>query len=67
MMNPDTTVLIAEDDDGHAALIEKTFLRDEQETLDYFLVSGNVQLEKSFDHTEFMVRALEGSVRNLMG
>ncbi len=47
-MNPDTTVLIAEDDDGHAALIEKNLrragmekpcirLRDGQETLDYFL------------------------------
>ena len=52
-MNPDTTVLIAEDDDGHAALIEKNLrragmekpfhrLRDGQETLDYFLGSGNV-------------------------
>ncbi|MEX0830514.1 MAG: response regulator [Nitrospirales bacterium] len=47
-MNPDTTVLIAEDDDGHAALIEKNLrragiekpchrLRDGQETLDFFL------------------------------
>jgi CheY-like chemotaxis protein len=47
-MNPDTMVLIAEDDDGHAALIEKNLrragmekpchrLRDGQETLDYFL------------------------------
>ena len=26
-MNPDRTVLIAEDDDGHAALIEKIFDR----------------------------------------
>ena len=77
-MNPDTTVLIAEDDDGHAALIEKNLrragmdkpchrLRDGQETLEYFLGSSNVQLGKTFDHTEFMVRALEGSVRNLMG
>ena len=52
-MNPDTTVLIAEDDDGHAALIEKNLrragmekpchrLRDGQETLDYFLGSANV-------------------------
>jgi hypothetical protein len=59
-MNPDTTVLIAEDDDGHAALIEKNLrragmekpchrLRDGQETLDYFLGSGNVQLGKTFD------------------
>lgn len=56
-MNPDTTVLIAEDDDGHAALIEKNLrragmekpchrLRDGQETLEYFLGSGNVQLGK---------------------
>lgn len=47
-MNPDTTVLIAEDDDGHAALIEKNLrragmekpchrLRDGQETLEYLL------------------------------
>ncbi len=46
-MNPDTTILIAEDDDGHAALIEKNLrragvekpchrLRDGRETLDYF-------------------------------
>ena len=59
-MNPDTTVLIAEDDDGHAALIEKNLrragmekpchrLRDGQETLDYFLGSGNVQLEKTLN------------------
>lgn len=57
MINPDTTVLIAEDDDGHAALIEKNLrragmekpchrLRDGQETLDYFLGSGNVQKAK---------------------
>ncbi len=53
-MNPDTTVLIAEDDDGHAAFIEKNLrragmdktchrVRDRQETLDYFLGSSNVQ------------------------
>jgi len=58
MMNPDTTVLIAEDDDGHAALIEKNLrragmekpchrLRDGQEALDYFLGSGNVQPGKT--------------------
>ncbi len=46
-MNPEMTVLIAEDDDGHAALIEKNLrraglekpchrFRDGQETLDYF-------------------------------
>jgi CheY-like chemotaxis protein len=57
-MNPDTTVLIAEDDDGHAALIEKNLrragiekpchrLRDGQETLDFFLGSGNVQPGKT--------------------
>jgi CheY-like chemotaxis protein len=57
-MNPDTTVLIAEDNDGHAALIEKNLrragientchrLRDGQETLDYFLGSGNEQSEKT--------------------
>ena len=50
-MNPDTTILIAEDDDGHAALIEKNLrragvekpchrLRDGQEILDYFFSSG---------------------------
>ncbi len=49
-MNPDTIVLIAEDDDGHAALIEKHLrrgglgkpcqrLRDGQETLDFFFGS----------------------------
>ncbi len=52
-MNPDTTLLIAEDDDGHAALIEKNLrraglekpchrLRDGQETLDFFLKSDNM-------------------------
>ena len=57
-MNPDTTVLIAEDDDGHAALIEKNLrragmekpchrLRDGQEALDYFLGHGNVQQGKA--------------------
>ena len=56
-MNPDTTVLIAEDDDGHAALIEKNLrragiekpchrLRNGQETLDYFLGSGNLDQRK---------------------
>jgi CheY-like chemotaxis protein len=50
-MSPDTMVLIAEDDDGHAALIEKHLrrggmerpshrLRDGQETLDFFFGSG---------------------------
>jgi len=57
-MNPDTTVLIAEDDDGHAALIEKNLrragmekpchrLRDGQETLEYFLGPGNMQQGKT--------------------
>ena len=57
-MNPDTTVLIAEDDDGHAALIEKNLrrggmekpchrLRDGQETLDFFLGSGHIQQGKT--------------------
>ena len=57
-MNPDTTILIAEDDDGHAVLIEKNLrragmerpchrLRDGQETLDYFLGSGNMQQGKT--------------------
>jgi DNA-binding response OmpR family regulator len=57
-MNPDTTVLIALDDDGHAALIEKNLrragmdkpchrLRDGQETLEYFLVSIHVQQGKA--------------------
>lgn len=56
-MNPDTTVLIAEDDDGHAALIEKNLrragmekpvyrLRDGQEALDYFLDPGSKQQGK---------------------
>ena len=51
-MNPDTTVLIAEDDDGHAALIEKNLrragmekpchrLHDGQEALEYFFGSAN--------------------------
>jgi CheY-like chemotaxis protein len=50
-MHPDTMVLIAEDDDGHAALIEKNLrrsgmarpchrLRDGQEALDFFFGSG---------------------------
>ena len=50
-MNPDTIVLIAEDDDGHASLIEKNLrrggmarschrFRDGQETLDFFLGPG---------------------------
>ena len=53
-MNPETTILIAEDDDGHAVLIEKNLrragmekpcyrLRDGQETLEYFMGSGNEQ------------------------
>jgi CheY-like chemotaxis protein len=57
-MNPDTTVLIAEDDDGHAALIEKNLrragmekpchrLRDGQETLDFFLGPDNMPQGKS--------------------
>ena len=56
-MNPDTTVLIAEDDDGHAALIEKNLrragmekpchrLRDGQEALEYFLGPANVHQGK---------------------
>ena len=56
-MNPDTTILIAEDDDGHAVLIEKNLrragmerpchrLRDGQETLEYFLGSGHTQQGK---------------------
>jgi CheY-like chemotaxis protein len=58
-MNPDTTILIAEDDDGHAALIEKNLrragmerpchrLRDGQETLDYFLGSDNTPQGKTW-------------------
>ena len=58
-MNPETTILIAEDDDGHAALIEKNLrragmekpchrLRDGQETLEYFLGSGNMQQGKTW-------------------
>jgi len=58
-MNPDTTILIAEDDDGHAALIEKNLrragmekpchrLRDGQETLEYFLGSCNMQQGKTW-------------------
>jgi CheY-like chemotaxis protein len=57
-MNPDTTVLIAEDDDGHAALIEKNLrragmekpcfrLRDGQEILDYFLGPDSLQQGKT--------------------
>jgi len=57
-MNPDTTVLIAEDDDGHAALIEKNLrragmgkpchrLRDGQEALEYFLGLGNMPQGKT--------------------
>ena len=57
-MNPDTMVLIAEDDDGHAALIEKNLrragmekpchrLRDGQETLDYFLGPDTLQQAKT--------------------
>ena len=56
-MNPDTTVLIAEDDDGHAALIEKNLrragmekpcqrLRDGQEVLEYFLDPSHMQQGK---------------------
>jgi len=57
-MNPDTMVLIAEDDDGHAALIEKNLrrggmtrpcyrLRDGQETLEYFLGLGQNQPDRT--------------------
>ncbi len=57
-MNPDTTILIAEDDDGHAALIEKNLrragmekpchrLRDGQEALEYFLGSDNIEQGKT--------------------
>lgn len=53
-MNPDTLVLIAEDDDGHAALIERNLrrggmerpshrFRDGQETVDFFFGSGRPQ------------------------
>ena len=58
-MNPDTMVLIAEDDDGHAALIEKNLrrggmerpfhrLRDGQETVDFFFGSGQIPLAKAW-------------------
>ena len=57
-MNPDTTVVIAEDDDGHAALIEKNLrraglekpchrLRDGQEALEYFLGSDTMEQRKT--------------------
>ena len=60
-MNPNTTVLIAEDDDGHAALIEKNLrragmekpchrLRDGQEALDYFLGCSNMPQGKASHH-----------------
>ncbi len=60
-MNLETTVLIAEDDDGHAALIEKNLrragfekpcyrLRDGQETLDYFLGQDQRQQAKRADY-----------------
>jgi CheY-like chemotaxis protein len=58
-MNPDTMVLIAEDDDGHAALIEKNLrragmarpchrLRDGQETLEFLSGSGQNQWGKGW-------------------
>ena len=58
-MNPDTMVLIAEDDDGHAALIERNLrrggmerpsyrLRDGQETLDFFFGSEQYQSAKGW-------------------
>ena len=58
-MNPDTIVLIAEDDDGHAALIEKNLrragmarpchrLRDGQETLEFLSGSGQNQWGKGW-------------------
>ena len=58
-MNPDTMVLIAEDDDGHAALIERNLrrggmerpssrLRDGQETVDFFFGSGQYQSAKGW-------------------
>jgi CheY-like chemotaxis protein len=58
-MDPDTMVLIAEDDDGHAALIERNLrrggmgvpshrLRDGQETLDFFFGSGQHQPVKGW-------------------
>ena len=63
-MNLETTVLIAEDDDGHAALIEKNLrraglekachrLRDGQETLDYLL--GTSQLQQSKMGNRFLL------------
>ncbi|MDH4193702.1 MAG: response regulator [Nitrospirota bacterium] len=58
-MNPDTMVLIAEDDDGHAALIEKNLrrggmerpshrLRDGRETVDFFFGSEQHQPAKGW-------------------
>lgn len=58
-MNPDTIVLIAEDDDGHAALIEKHLrrtgirmschrLKDGQETLEFLSGSGKNQSGKEW-------------------
>jgi CheY-like chemotaxis protein len=58
-MNPDTIVLIAEDDDGHAALIEKNLrragmakpchrLRDGQEALEFLSGSGQNQWGKGW-------------------
>ncbi len=59
-MNPGTTVLIAEDDDGHAALIEKNLrragveklchrLRDGQEALEYFFQADKTQPGKTWN------------------
>ena len=56
-MSPEITILIAEDDDAHAALIEKNLrrsgmekpchrLRDGQATLDFLMGSENGQREK---------------------
>jgi len=58
-MNPETLLLIAEDDDGHASLIEKNLrrggmerpshrLKDGQETLDFFFGSGQNQAGKGW-------------------
>jgi CheY-like chemotaxis protein len=58
-MNPDTIILIAEDDDGHAALIEKHLrragirmpchrLRDGQETMEFLSGSGLNQWGKEW-------------------
>lgn len=57
-MNPETLLLIAEDDDGHASLIEKILrrgglerpshrLKDGQETLDFFSDRSRGRMVKS--------------------